>query len=111
MSDSAVSRAEFNTLLAELEDVKRRLFEFEKQGQGTDEPSEDVALVIAAAVAAYMGKKATIRFVRRIGDPDVWRQQGRAALQASHAMPRTHAHRHEIEQERSRFRRHSGEVI
>ena len=46
----------------------------------------EVLMVIAAAVAAFMGKKARIRRVRRSVAPGMnpWAQQGRVSIQASH---------------------------
>lgn len=52
-----------------------------------EEPiSEEILMVIAAAVAAFMGKKAKIRRVRRMTEFGVnpWSQQGRVSIQASH---------------------------
>jgi methylmalonyl-CoA carboxyltransferase large subunit len=48
--------------------------------------SEEILMVIAAAVAAFMGKKAKIRRVRRMTEFGVnpWSQQGRVSIQASH---------------------------
>ncbi len=52
----------------------------------TEGVPEDVAMIIAAAVAAFLGKRATIRLIRpAVGTiPDGWRVQGRAAIQGSH---------------------------
>jgi methylmalonyl-CoA carboxyltransferase large subunit len=51
-----------------------------------EELSPEIIMVLSAAVAAFLGKKARIRQVRRI--PTVgfnpWAQQGRATIQASH---------------------------
>jgi methylmalonyl-CoA carboxyltransferase large subunit len=50
-----------------------------------DAVPEHVLQVIAAAVAAYLGKRATIRFVRPAApDPESWSLQGRVAIQGSH---------------------------
>jgi methylmalonyl-CoA carboxyltransferase large subunit len=48
----------------------------------------EILMVIAAAVAAFMGKKARIRRVRRSATPGMnpWAQQGRVSIQASHIM-------------------------
>jgi methylmalonyl-CoA carboxyltransferase large subunit len=54
-----------------------------------EEPIEpEVLMVIAATVAAFMGKKARIRRVRRSATPGMnpWAQQGRVSIQASHMM-------------------------
>ena len=45
--------------------------------------SEEVMLVIAAAVAAYCGERAHIRVVRLVPSR-AWAQQGRVSIQASH---------------------------
>jgi methylmalonyl-CoA carboxyltransferase 12S subunit len=50
-----------------------------------DELSEEIVLVIAAAVAAYLGKKAHVRQICLVGSPP-WAQQGRVVLQASHSL-------------------------
>lgn len=51
-----------------------------------EEIAPEVLMVIAAAVAAFMGKKARIRRVRRSATPGMnpWAQQGRVSIQASH---------------------------
>ena|ERR1019366_9735205 len=48
-----------------------------------EELSEELILVIGAAVAAYLGKKAHVRQVRLVGSLP-WAQQGRVTIQASH---------------------------
>jgi methylmalonyl-CoA carboxyltransferase large subunit len=48
--------------------------------------SEEVLLVISAAIAAYLGKKAPIRQIRLLRTA-AWAQQGRVTIQASHALP------------------------
>jgi methylmalonyl-CoA carboxyltransferase large subunit len=52
----------------------------------SEELSEEVLLVISAAVAAFLGKRARIRRVRRIPTPgfNPWSQQGRVYIQGSH---------------------------
>ncbi len=61
---------------------------------GGDEPrrspaeeglSEEIVLVIGAAVAAFLGKKAPIRQIRLLGS-SAWAQQGRVTIQASHTL-------------------------
>ncbi len=47
--------------------------------------SEEIVIVIGAAVAAFLGKKAPIRQIRLLGSA-AWAQQGRATVQASHAL-------------------------
>jgi methylmalonyl-CoA carboxyltransferase large subunit len=49
------------------------------------EISEEVMLVIAAAVAAYLGERAHIRVVRLVST-HAWAQQGRVSIQASHRL-------------------------
>jgi len=47
--------------------------------------SEEIVLVISAAVAAFLGKKAPIRQIRLLGST-AWAQQGRVTIQASHTL-------------------------
>lgn len=52
-----------------------------------DELPEDLVLVISAACAAFLGKRATIKHVR-LHRPQTWAQQGRADIQHSHTIRR-----------------------
>jgi methylmalonyl-CoA carboxyltransferase large subunit len=80
--------SETNEIVAEL---KAHLLKLEARVQILDEEaarrhpevSEDVMLAIAAACAAYLGKRATVKQVRlhRAGG---WASQGRASVQQSH---------------------------
>jgi methylmalonyl-CoA carboxyltransferase large subunit len=47
--------------------------------------SEELVLVISAAVAAFLGKRPHIRQIRLVSSP-AWAQVGRATVQASHAL-------------------------
>ncbi len=47
--------------------------------------SEELILVIGAAIAAFVGKSAHIRQIHLI-DSVAWAQQGRVMIQASHAL-------------------------
>jgi len=51
--------------------------------------SEELVLVISAAVAAFLGKRPRIRQIRPVGGAS-WGQQGRATIQASHALAGHH---------------------
>jgi methylmalonyl-CoA carboxyltransferase large subunit len=51
--------------------------------------SEELLLVISAAVAAFLGKKPHIRQIRLVGTT-AWSQQGRVTIQASHALSARH---------------------
>jgi methylmalonyl-CoA carboxyltransferase large subunit len=48
--------------------------------------SEELLVVISAAIAAFLGKRPHLRQIRVLGSA-AWAQQGRATLQASHARP------------------------
>jgi methylmalonyl-CoA carboxyltransferase large subunit len=50
-----------------------------------EELSEEILLVLSAAIAAYLGKKAPIRQIRLLRS-DAWAQQGRTTIQASHVL-------------------------
>lgn len=93
MSCETVSREEFDALRAELVALRSEIATLhEHVAQKREGISEETMMLISAAVAAYLGKRATVKFVRLAAtDPDVWRAQGRAALQGSHQMPRTRA--------------------
>jgi methylmalonyl-CoA carboxyltransferase large subunit len=52
--------------------------------------SEELVVVISAAVAAFLGKKPHIRQIRLVGTT-AWAQQGRVTIQASHALSVPHA--------------------
>jgi methylmalonyl-CoA carboxyltransferase large subunit len=45
--------------------------------------SEELIVVLGAAVAAYLGQKVPIRQIRLLGSP-AWRRQSRVTIQASH---------------------------
>src|SRR5262249_12450982 len=51
--------------------------------------SEELILVISAASAAFLGKKAPIRQIRLPGSA-AWAQEGRVTIQASHALSAHH---------------------
>jgi methylmalonyl-CoA carboxyltransferase 12S subunit len=51
--------------------------------------SEELLLVISAAIAAFLGKKPHIRQIRLLGSA-AWAQQGRTTIQASHALSVKH---------------------
>jgi len=52
--------------------------------------SEELILVLSAAIAAFLGMKPHIRQIRLLGTA-AWAQQGRATIQASHALPVHHS--------------------
>jgi len=51
----------------------------------SQESPTDLVLVISAAVAAFLGKRASIRQIRLAGETP-WAMQGRATVQASHGI-------------------------
>ena len=60
-----------------------------KQPAEAEGLSEELVLVISAAIAAFLGKKPHIRMVRLLGSA-AWAQQGRTTIQASHALSVKH---------------------
>ena len=75
---------EIGQLRAELRAITRRLESLEEEVRQLRPPlPEDDLFLLAAAVAAYLGKRASIRQVRLLGTRN-WSQQGRVTLQASH---------------------------
>ena len=80
--EPSVTIADLSALVAELAD---RVQTLEKEAtQRHPSVSEDMLLAISAAVAAYLGKRATVKQVhlRRGG---AWATQGLATVQQSHA--------------------------
>ena len=57
-----------------------------------EELSQETLAVIAAAVAAYLGKTVRVRGARRLPQEEVstWAQQGRVYIQASHNLEVSH---------------------
>jgi len=51
--------------------------------------SEELLLVISAAIAAFLGKRPHIRQIHMLGST-AWAQQGRVTIQASHARSAQH---------------------
>ena len=55
------------------------------QPVAANELSEELILIISAAIAAFLGKKPHIRQIHLIGSA-AWAQEGRVTIQASHAL-------------------------
>lgn len=82
-----VSREEFEALLAEVAALRQEVATLRGRSEH-EEIDPEVLHVISAVVAAYLGKRATIRFVRKSqSGTDPWRTQGRVSVQASRQMP------------------------
>ncbi len=94
MSETAITRAEFDALKEQIAALQEQIRQLQAAvaaaGNGASkEIPEETLHVIAAAVAAYLGKRATIKIVRRASDDEnAWRTQGRVTVAASHRMPR-----------------------
>ena len=81
-SDTADTVAELKALVAGL---AARVQTLEEQAdQRHPEVSEDVLLAISAAIAAYLGKRATIKQVH-LRRGSTWAATGRVAAQEMHA--------------------------
>ena len=76
-------------LLSLIGELTRRIEWLEaSQADGPHVPTDvspDVVLAISAAVAAFLGKRATVRQIHVSGSTS-WAQQGRAAVMASHGI-------------------------
>ena len=82
--------------LADLvEEMQRRITKLEKQlaeAQGPQGPVPiDTILAISAAVAAYLGKKATVRQIH-YSHTNSWARMGRSNIHASHTFTHTRSH-------------------
>ena len=80
MNAELVTRAEFDRLRAMVEELLART-----APQPAAVTPEEI-VIIAAAVASYLGKRVRIRSARRIVPTGMspWSQQGRVFVQASH---------------------------
>lgn len=75
------------TIRTDLQRLEQRVAKMEVRGTEQSGPATDPELVLAlsAAIAAYLGEKPRIRQIRLVsGVP--WVHQGRATIQASHAL-------------------------
>lgn len=85
-------------LIQEVEALRREVRELRSQVEALARPpvpteakvaegvDEETMLVLSAAVAAYLGKRATIKLVRPVHEVlDGWRVQGRVAIHGSHS--------------------------
>lgn len=93
MNEVTLLREEVNALRDEMAHLRKMLATVlaAREGgaaeAGSDAVSEDTLFTIAAVVAAYLGKRATIKMVRPVPQSlDGWRLQGRVAVQGSHAV-------------------------
>jgi methylmalonyl-CoA carboxyltransferase large subunit len=97
-----MSKQEIRSLEEKLEELGKRVDKLESMlatltkidpssAAKTEEPltsaeiSREVVLAISAAVAAFLGKRASIRQIRLTGETP-WAMQGRATVQASHGI-------------------------
>ncbi len=83
---------ELRQRIEKLETLLAAATQKEKQGsvalpQIRSEIAPDILLAISAAVAAFLGKRATIHQIRLTGTT-AWAMQGRATVQASHGIVR-----------------------
>lgn len=82
-------------LLDLVEELQRRVGKLEKELATATEkhgpPPIDTVLAISAAVAAYLGKKATVRQIH-YSHTNSWARMGRSAVHASHSFQHTRSH-------------------
>jgi methylmalonyl-CoA carboxyltransferase large subunit len=77
-----------NDLSATVEQLQAQIAELTRRLAAMPAPeavTEEEVLAISAAVAAYLGVRAHIRQIRLVGS-NVWAQQGRVSIQASHSL-------------------------
>lgn len=89
MNEVTLLRDEVNVLRDEVAHLRKMLADVlaARDVGAVETVSEDTLFTIAAAVAAYLGKRATIKMVRPVPQSlDGWRLQGRVAVQGSHAV-------------------------
>jgi methylmalonyl-CoA carboxyltransferase large subunit len=82
-------------LKAQIEALQSRVAELESGAKAAATPAtpaapdldEQTVILIASAVAAFLGKRPRIRAIRLLGTTS-WAQQGRVSIQASHRLQR-----------------------
>lgn len=89
MSETDIA-SQIADLRALVEDLSARVEHLETElsrNREQEEISEEVMLALSAAVAAYLGTRATIRHVRFASRSDTaWATQGRSRIQQSHVI-------------------------
>ena len=86
-TDATVDVAALQRLVADLSArVEKLEADLKVRRAAAAKPTEEIMMVISAAVAAYLGKKATLRQVH-LTHATTWASQGRAAIMASHHDP------------------------
>jgi methylmalonyl-CoA carboxyltransferase 12S subunit len=94
-----MSRHDIKSLEAKVEELGQRIEKLESllaaftksapsdpvKAQAPKEIPGEIILAISAAVAAFLGKRASIRQIRLTGETP-WAMQGRATVQASHGI-------------------------
>jgi methylmalonyl-CoA carboxyltransferase large subunit len=92
-----MSKQEVRSLEGKIEELEKRIAKLEsmaaaaKSAPAPQPPAvetgvrPEIVLAISAAVAAFLGKRASIRQIRLTGETP-WAMQGRATVQASHGI-------------------------
>jgi methylmalonyl-CoA carboxyltransferase 12S subunit len=86
--DSSETTRLLEEIRAQLADLSARVARLERGGPAEPAPDgipEEVITVISAAVAAYLGKRASVRQIRLVPSR-AWAQEGRVTIQASHRL-------------------------
>jgi methylmalonyl-CoA carboxyltransferase large subunit len=88
--------SEVARLVDVVEELQRRIAKLEKQlAEASEQPRGpvpiDTILAISAAVAAYLGKKATVRQIH-YSHTNSWARMGRSNIHASHTFTHTRSH-------------------
>jgi methylmalonyl-CoA carboxyltransferase large subunit len=90
--EGTVGRSEFEALVREIAELRAQIAGLSASAKKPPEPkvSDELITVIVAAVAAYLGKKATVRFIRKANsdESNAWQGYGRASISGSHALPK-----------------------
>jgi hypothetical protein len=85
-------RGEIDVLRTQVAALEARQTEIEHERDAEVDP--ETLVTLAAAVTSYLGRRVRIRSARRVrpgGDGGrAWARHGRAAIQASHHLPRGH---------------------
>ena len=86
-ADPRMSQQTLDELLRRIERLEDELAELRAALPPPQPIPPDVVLAICAAVAAYLGKRATVRQIHLAGDT-AWAREGRSYVQSVHSASR-----------------------
>jgi methylmalonyl-CoA carboxyltransferase large subunit len=87
VDDPPASQHDLDELLRRVEQLEAELAELRAALGSLPAVPEHVVLAISAAVAAFLGERATVRQIHLAGDT-AWAREGRSYVQSTHSAAR-----------------------